>query len=68
VLDSGYAQLDGLFVLAPWVFLFLIPAVTMRSFSDEYRQGTMEWLQTKPISRAQIIGGKYLASLLLVCM
>ncbi|MED9996039.1 MAG: gliding motility-associated ABC transporter permease subunit GldF, partial [Paludibacteraceae bacterium] len=68
VLDSGYAQLDGLFVLAPWVFLFLIPAVTMRSFADEYRQGTMEWLQTKPISRAQIIGGKYLASLLLVLL
>lgn len=68
VLDSGYAQLDGLFVLAPWVFLFLIPAVTMRSFSDEYKQGTMEWLQTKPISRAQIIGGKYVASLLLVLL
>lgn len=66
VLDSGYAQLDGLFVLAPWVFLFLIPAVTMRSFADEYRQGTMEWLQTKPISRLQIVGAKYLSNLLLV--
>lgn len=68
VLDSGYAQVDGLFVLAPWVFLFLIPAITMRSFSDEYRQGTMEWLQAKPISRAQIIGGKYLACLFLVLL
>lgn len=68
VLDNGYAQLDGLFGLAPWVFLFLIPAVTMRSFADEYKQGTIEWLQTKPLTRAQIIGAKYLANLLLVIL
>ena len=66
VLDSGYAQLNGLFDLAPWVFLFLIPAITMRSFADEYKQGTIEWLQTKPIGRMQITLAKYLASLLLV--
>ena len=68
VLDSGYAQLDGLFALAPWLFLFLIPAVTMRSFSEEYKQGTMEWLQTKPISRGQIVWAKYLASMSLVLL
>ena len=68
VLDNGYAQLDGLFILAPWVFLFLIPAVTMRSFSDEYKQGTIEWLQTKPLTRLQIIGAKYLANLCLVLL
>jgi ABC-2 type transport system permease protein len=68
VLDSGYAQLNGLFDLAPWVFLFLIPAITMRSFADEYKQGTIEWLQTKPISRWQITGAKYLAGLLLVIL
>lgn len=68
VLVSGYAQLEGLFGLAPWVFLFLIPAVTMRSFSDEYKQGTIEWLQTKPLTRLQIIGAKYWANLLLVIL
>ena len=68
VLDNGYAQLDGLFVLAPWVFLFLIPAVTMRSFSDEYKQGTIEWLQTKPLTRSQIVLAKYFANFLLVLM
>ena len=68
VLDSGYAQLDGLFTLAPWLFLFLIPALTMRCFSDEYKQGTIEWLQTKPITRWQIVGAKYLSSLFLVIL
>ena len=50
VLDSVYASLDGLFVLAPWVFLFLVPAVTMRSFAEENRTGTIEMLVTKPLS------------------
>jgi ABC-2 type transport system permease protein len=51
---------------APWVFTFLIPAITMRSFSEEFRAGTMELLATRPISNWQIIGGKYLAALFLV--
>ena len=55
VLDSVYASLDGLFVLAPWVFLFLVPAVTMRSFAEENRTGTIEMLVTKPLSDWQII-------------
>ncbi len=68
VLDSGYAQLDGLFALAPWLFLFLIPAVTMRCFADEYKTGTIEWLQTKPLSRIKIVAAKYLACWILVLL
>lgn len=66
ILDFGYANLDGLFVLAPFVFLFLVPAVTMRSFADEQKSGTIEMLLTKPITDLQIITAKYLSSLSLV--
>lgn len=66
VLDSGYASLDPLFVLAPWVFLFLVPAVTMRLFSDEKKSGTIELLFTKPFTDLQIILAKYLSGLILV--
>ncbi|MDD4086293.1 MAG: gliding motility-associated ABC transporter permease subunit GldF [Bacteroidales bacterium] len=68
ILDFGYANLDGLFILAPFVFLFLVPAVTMRSFADEKRSGTIELLLTKPISDFQLIMAKYLASLTLVAI
>lgn len=63
---SGYANMDGLFDLAPWLFLFLIPAVTMGSFSEEYQSGTAELLLTRPISEWSIVLGKYLASLIIV--
>ena len=66
VLESGYASLDGLFSLAPWVYLFLVPAVTMRLFAEEKRLGTMEVLLTRPISVFRIVLAKYLAGLLLV--
>jgi len=66
ILDFGYANLDGLFILAPFVFLFLVPAITMRSFADERRAGTIELLLTKPISDFHIILAKYLASLALI--
>lgn len=65
VLWGGYANLDGLFTLAPWLFLFLIPAITMRTFSDEYRQGTVEILRTRPIHPYSIVVSKYLASLII---
>ena len=65
VLWGGYANLDGLFALAPWLFLFLIPAITMRTFSDEYRQGTVEILRTRPIHPYSIVVAKYLASLII---
>lgn len=66
VLEYGYATLDGLFTTAPWVFLFLIPAITMRSFSEELSSGTFELLITKPLKDTEIILGKYLAALTLV--
>lgn len=66
ILDFGYATLDRFFQLAPWVLLLLIPAITMRSFSDEFKGGTFEILQTRPLSRWQIVGGKYFGSLVVV--
>ncbi len=66
VLDLGYANLDTLFDMAPWVFILLISAITMRSFSEEKKTGTIEILTTKPISDLQIILGKYFASVVLV--
>lgn len=64
--DFGYATLDGLFLLAPFVFLFLIPAITMRFFAEERRSGTIELLLTKPLTDIQLILAKYFAGLLLV--
>jgi ABC-2 type transport system permease protein len=64
--ESGYAGLEPLFYLAPWVLLFLIPAVTMRSFAEEQKAGTLDLLLTKPISNLQIILAKFLSSLALV--
>src|SRR5690349_13009475 len=60
ILDFGYATLDRFFELAPWILLLLIPAITMRSFADEFKGGTFEILQTRPLSQWQIVGGKYL--------
>jgi ABC-2 type transport system permease protein len=68
LLSYGYANLDGLFILAPWVFLFLVPAVTMRSFAEENRTGTIEMLLTKPLSDSQIIMAKFFASVVLVLL
>ncbi len=61
ILEAGYATLDSYFQLAPWVLMFLIPAISMRSFSDELQSGTYELLATKPITDMQIVMGKYLA-------
>ncbi len=68
IIESGYASLDSLFIIAPWVFLFLVPAVTMRLFSDEKRTGTLELLLSRPISDLKIILAKYLAGVALVCL
>ena len=64
--ESGYASLDSLFYIAPWVFLFLVPAITMRSFSEEIKTGTIELLLTKPISEMQLAVAKFLAAATLV--
>ncbi len=66
VLDAGYANLDSLFIISPWVFLFLVPAVTMRLISDEKRMKTLELLLVRPISEFKIVMAKYLAGLVLV--
>src|SRR4249919_561491 len=58
LLDYGYASLEKFFELAPWILLLLIPAITMRSFSEEFRGGTFEILQTRPLTRTQIVTGK----------
>ena len=68
ILNSGFADLTPFFTLAPWILIFLIPAVTMRSFSDEKKQGTLELLLTKPLSIWQIVNGKFLGALLLIVM
>lgn len=66
ILNYGYASLEQFFSIAPWLLLFLIPAVTMRSLADEFRGGTMEWLATKPLTLMQIVLGKFFAALTLV--
>ena len=66
ILDGNYASLDTLFGVAPMVFMFLIPAVTMRSFAEEKQSGTIELLVTRPIADWQIVGGKFLACFVLV--
>jgi ABC-2 type transport system permease protein len=66
ILDFGFASLEGLFMVAPFVFLFLIPAITMRSFAEERKSGTIELLLTKPLKDIQIILAKYFAGVLLV--
>jgi ABC-2 type transport system permease protein len=66
ILDFGYANLDGLFMIAPFVFLFLIPAITMRLFAEEKRTGTMELILTKPLTEFEIVMAKFLSGLILV--
>ena len=66
ILNTGFADMSPFFTLAPWILIFLIPAVTMRSFSDEKKQGTLELLLTKPLSLWQIVNGKFLGAFLLI--
>jgi ABC-2 type transport system permease protein len=68
LLNAGFADLNAFFVLAPWIFLLLVPALCMRSFTDEKRLGTLELLLTKPITLWQILLGKYIANLMLLLM
>ena len=66
IIDAGYANLDGLFVLAPWLFLFLCPAITMRAIAEERQNGTWDLLITRPLGIPRIVAGKFVASWLLV--
>jgi ABC-2 type transport system permease protein len=66
ILDSGYATLDSFFTIAPFILMLLIPAITMRSFSEELQSGTIELLATRPLTDSAIIFGKFFAALALV--
>jgi ABC-2 type transport system permease protein len=66
--ESNYATLDGLFILSPWLFLFLIPAVTMRMFAEENKTGTIELLMTRPISDFRIVLAKFMAAVTLAVL
>ena len=68
IFSFGYATLEKFFQLAPWILLLLIPAVTMRSLSDEFKSGTFEVLKTLPLTSWQIVAGKYFGNLLVVFM
>jgi ABC-2 type transport system permease protein len=68
ILDFGYATLDNFFDVAPYVMLFLVPTITMRSMADEYKSGTFEILKTLPLSSSKIVWGKYLGCLLVVAV
>jgi len=68
ILDSGYAGLDTLFFLSPWIFLFLVPSVTMRMIAEEKRLGTLELIYSKPLTERGIVYGKYFASVALVLL
>ena len=66
ILDFGYASLGSFFNLAPWILLFLVPTITMRSLADEYKTGTFELLKTMPLTPSQIVWGKFFGALIIV--
>lgn len=68
LLDFGYATLDSFFRLAPWVLLFLVPTITMRSLADEYKSGTFELLKVMPLRASDIVWGKFLGALLVILL
>lgn len=68
LLDFGYASLNGFFDIAPWILLFLVPTVTMRSLADEYKGGTFELLKTMPLKPSQIVWGKFFGALLIISL
>ena len=68
IFEFGYASLDKFFELSPWILMFLVPAITMRSLSDEFKAGTFEILKTKPLSSWQIVLGKYFSILVVLLL
>lgn len=68
IIYGGYATLEPLFTIAPWIFMFLVPAVTMRMFAEERKSGTLELLLTRPLSSMQIVMAKYLSGFILVVL
>lgn len=68
ILKSGFSDVTAFFNLAPWILVFLIPAITMKSFSEELKQGTIELLLTKPLSIWEIVLGKFGGAFVLGCL
>lgn len=68
ILDSGFADIKAFFNLAPWIFIFLIPGISMKSFAEEKKQGTLELLLTRPIGFTQLVLAKYFGALILVIL
>lgn len=68
IFEFGYASMDKFFELAPWILMFLVPAITMRSLSDEFKAGTFEILKTKPLSSRQIVLGKYFSIIIILLL
>ncbi|MGB4937794.1 MAG: gliding motility-associated ABC transporter permease subunit GldF [Ferruginibacter sp.] len=68
IFEFGYATLDKFFELAPWILMFLVPAITMRSLADEFKAGTFEILKTKPVTSWQIVLGKYISILIVLLL
>jgi ABC-2 type transport system permease protein len=68
VIESGYAQVDGLFQIAPWLLMLVCPALTMRLFAEEKQTGTWLLLRAQPISLGKIVLGKYMAAFVLTVM
>ncbi|WP_341227491.1 gliding motility-associated ABC transporter permease subunit GldF [uncultured Arcticibacterium sp.] len=68
ILDYGYAEMGSFFSLTPFILAILVPAITMRTFSEEYKTGTIEFLMTKPLSRLAIVLGKFLAAWVLIIL
>lgn len=68
LIGNGYATMESLFAIAPWVFLFLVPAITMRMISEEKRTGTLDLLYTRPVTELEIILAKFFASWALVLL
>ncbi len=66
ILAGGYSNIDPLFAITPWVYMLLIPAITMRLFSEEKKTGTLELLLTRPLTEMQVVTAKYLSGVILV--
>ncbi|HQW84758.1 MAG TPA: gliding motility-associated ABC transporter permease subunit GldF [Ferruginibacter sp.] len=68
IFDFGYASLDKFFELSPWILIFLVPAISMRSLSDEFKAGTFETLKTRPVTSWQIVLGKYFSIVIVLLL
>lgn len=66
IIESGYAQVDGLFQISPWLLMLVCPALTMRLFAEERQSGTWLLLRAQPIPLWKIVVGKYLAAFVLI--